>query len=114
MAGLAFRLVAEGVGIAHRPIKKLFFFIGNMWGLPILSTVLLISPVRAGASFIKFWDQGWLEELGGQGAFNKITFSSVDTDKWNLIGVKNYLMLFFIFILLMFIIGYSSSLKRAW
>jgi hypothetical protein len=89
------------------------YFYGNMWGLPIISTFSWIKSILTGLSYLKFIDQGWLEELGGQGGFHKISSNSSYIDNWNILGVKSYLFLFFIFILVGLSLIYFNSLCRA-
>jgi hypothetical protein len=50
-----------------------------------------------------------MEELGGQGRFYKIVTNTATMDKWSLLGLKTYLILFFIFMVLIFLVGYCSN-----
>lgn len=52
--------------------KKLYYFFGLIWGLPIISTIFFIAPLNLGSKILKYLDQGWLEEIGGQGLYKKL------------------------------------------
>jgi len=84
--------------------KLIKFCLGGIWFLPLLRTLSFVSPLIIGKKLLKYFDQGWIEELGGQGSFNKIILSSSPIDKWNMLRVKSYLILFFIFILFLLMI----------
>ena len=84
--------------------KKLIYFLGMIWGLPIISTVFFIAPLRIGFKILKYLDHGWLEEAGGQGLFKKIRTGAPILDGWNLLGIKSYLFIFFFIILVLVMI----------
>jgi len=70
--------------------------------------------IKLGEVFIKFFDQGWLEELGGQGFILKIKCYSSYLDFFTSIDLKNYLLFFFFVLSFSFIILCLYSLNRAW
>jgi len=95
--------------IALKGPSILWYFLGGMWFLPFLSTFLMVKPLRLGAYLLKYLDQGWMEELGGQGRFYKIVINTASMDKWSLLGLKSYLILFFIFMIMIFLVQYCSN-----
>lgn len=113
LVGVIINLIKETLTVRKIPNKSLVYFYGNIWGLPVISTFTWIKSILTGVSYIKYIDQGWLEELGGQGGFNKISSNSSYIDNWNILGVKSYLFLFFIFILVGLSLIYLNSLFRA-
>jgi NADH-ubiquinone oxidoreductase chain 5 len=113
LVGLILNLIKEGLFLRATPNKLIIYFYGNIWGLPVISTFSWVKSMLIGLSYLKFIDQGWLEELGGQGGFNKISSNSSYIDNWNILGVKFYLFLFFIFILVGLSLVYLNSLCRA-
>jgi NADH-ubiquinone oxidoreductase chain 5 len=56
-AGLSvvvFKLIPETSSFLQISYPRTLFFLGGMWGLPILSTVFFIRPVRTGRDYLKF------------------------------------------------------------
>ena len=90
--------------------KSLVWFLSNMWNLPLISTYFFIKIVRFGASVIKYFDQGWLELVGAQGIFNKLTKNSYLLDVRIFLNIKNYLLFFFFVTVLILIFIYLNSL----
>jgi len=67
---------------------------------------------RVGESVVKTFDQGWLEQLGGQGFIKKIGSYSSPVDYYITSGVKTYLFVFlFIFITCFYLLYLSSSYR---
>ena len=89
------------------------FYLGGIWFLPYISTVFFVDNLKHGFKVVKFLDHGWLEKLGGQGIFSKVTSLSSALDNWNVIGVKTYLLILFLFMLFLLGMNYLNSLKRA-
>lgn len=57
---------------------KLVSFVGSIWFIPTLSSIgVVLVPLKSGYFSIKLMDQGWREELGGQGAFRFVASGSV-------------------------------------
>lgn len=105
-------LIEESLHVFKKSNKLIVYFYGNIWGLPIISTFIYIKSMWVGIFLLKFVDQGWLEELGGQGGFNKLRVKSSYLDNWNILRVKSYLFLFFIIILIGLILIYLNSLNE--
>lgn len=89
--------------------KKIFYykyiiFIGRIFFLPGLSSVLLIPLLQLGKFVIKTFDHGWLEYIGGQGIITNLKNLSLKIDILNALGLRVYLFLFIILILLILII----------
>jgi len=74
------------------------YFIGSMWLLPFLTSIIFIPSLKIGGIVIKYVDQGWVEFLGSQGVINKTNFVSSKIDFINLLNLKFYLFFFFFFI----------------
>ena len=65
---------------------------------------------KLGEGLLKIFDQGWLEQLGGQGVSKKFTKYSVVIDYFITRGVKTYLFMFlFIFIGCFYLLYLGSS-----
>jgi NADH-ubiquinone oxidoreductase chain 5 len=94
--------------------RKIVFYSGTMWFLPFLSTIFFMPLIKLGEALIKFFDQGWLEQFGGQGFIFKMKSYSSTIDYLISLNVKNYLLIFLFIIVYGFIIFYLYSLKRAW
>lgn len=92
-------------------INKIFFFLRNIWNLPLISTYFIINIISYGFSFIKYFDQGWLELIGGQGLYTKLNKNSYILDTRIFLNIKNYLLFFFFIIILFLIFVYLNSLK---
>nr|QIT06537.1 NADH dehydrogenase subunit 5 [Sminthurides bifidus] len=75
------------------------WFLGLMWGLPSISSNLMIYLMNKSIYYIKLVDQGWLEIMGGQGLSTLGSKLSMHLDKSNLVNVKLILSGLFIFIL---------------
>src|SRR6478672_831720 len=67
------------------------FFIGSMWLLPYVSTVIFMPLIKIREGLLKIFDQGWLEQLGGQGLIKKASQYSAPVDYFISRGVKTYL-----------------------
>uniref|UniRef100_UPI00315DD777 NADH dehydrogenase subunit 5 n=1 Tax=Dicyrtomina ornata TaxID=1113191 RepID=UPI00315DD777 len=75
-------------------IKESSFFVSLMWGLPYISSMLFINLLHSGLKYLSFFDQGWLEFFGGKKSFYLMTNKTGYVDKFNTLGVKNYLLFF--------------------
>nr|NP_976159.1 NADH dehydrogenase subunit 5 [Gomphiocephalus hodgsoni]AAO43665.1 NADH dehydrogenase subunit 5 [Gomphiocephalus hodgsoni] len=86
------------------------WFIGSMWFLPMLSAHFLAPSLKSGLIYFKYMDNGWLEEMGGQGGMLKLMKISSVVDGWSILNLKAYLFMVFIFVLffILFMYFYSS------
>nr|YP_009681595.1 NADH dehydrogenase subunit 5 [Dicyrtomina saundersi]QDO72016.1 NADH dehydrogenase subunit 5 [Dicyrtomina saundersi] len=75
-------------------ITKSSFFISLMWGLPYISSMMFINLLHSGLKYLSFFDQGWLEFFGGKKSYSLMTQKTGYIDKFNTLGVKNYLLFF--------------------
>lgn len=100
-------------------VKRLFtvvftgrslYFVGSMWLLPYISTLVFMPLVKIGEKLLKFFDQGWLEQLGGQGFYKKASSYSSVLDYSITLGVKTYLLTFLFLFTGCFYLLYLSSL----
>jgi NADH-ubiquinone oxidoreductase chain 5 len=89
---LNMNLKTPGV-MRHR--KAVVNYIGSIWFLPALSSIMFMPVLKLGQLFLKLMDQGWLEFIGGQGAISKFKGYSIYLDTFNLINIKSYLLVFF-------------------
>ena len=94
--------------------SKLINFIGLMWFLPSLSTFLFMPFIKLGESLVKFFDQGWLEQSGGQGFITKAGRYTSVVDYFIAVDIKRYLLGFFVVIFFSFLCVCLNSLIRAW
>jgi len=78
-------------------------FAGGMWFLPYLSSFFFMPSLKIGGKVLKRLDQGWLENLGGQGIFKLINRWGRNTDYFNSVNIKFYLFLFFLILLFLII-----------
>jgi len=79
--------------------NSIITFIGSIWFLPLVSSIFFMPITKLGVLTIKFFDQGWLEQIGGQGFIKQIKFYSSSLDFFTGLNVKNYLLLFFFYII---------------
>jgi NADH-ubiquinone oxidoreductase chain 5 len=103
---LAFYLTEACLGRVK--IASVKSFLGNIINLVTLSTSMFIPIYKSGALFIKQFDQGWLEYMGGQGFIGGLVNNSVFVDKFNVLNLKLYLTLFIILILLCLLLCLNS------
>nr|YP_010265219.1 NADH dehydrogenase subunit 5 [Allodia pyxidiiformis]UIP57090.1 NADH dehydrogenase subunit 5 [Allodia pyxidiiformis] len=83
---------------------KMVYFVGNMWFMPILSTLGVIKfPLQLGSYCVKSMDQGWSEYLGGQNLYFYLVNSTQKMQYLQNNNLKIYLMSFLIWILLIMI-----------
>jgi len=82
------------------------YFIGSIWLLPFLTSIIFIPSLKIGGIVIKYVDQGWVEYLGSQGVINKTNFISSKVDFINLLNLKFYLFIFFILISIVILIRF--------
>jgi len=52
--------------------KIMITYLGTMWFTPLLRVNPFVQILKYGGRMVKNLDQGWIEELGGQGGINKI------------------------------------------
>ena len=91
--------------------SKLFYFVRTMWFIPFVSTYFFMPALTAGKILIKFLDQGWVEQIGGQGSYRQIILGSSKADYFYLLNLKSYLLMFLIILLFLFVYIYSDSLN---
>lgn len=85
--------------------KKLVFYMGSIWALPLLSTNRLIyPPLLMGNLFLKSVDFGWSEYLGAQNLNNRLEKISQFINILQYNNLKIYLMYFFLWVLIFFFI----------
>jgi len=85
-----------------------FNFIGSIWFIPILSTFALAPlPLRTGYISIKSMDQGWSENLGGQGIYKFVGMSSGVLQWLQSNNMKVYLSIFILWVLLVMILSFG-------
>nr|UAM92235.1 NADH dehydrogenase subunit 5 [Allodia anglofennica] len=83
---------------------KMVYFVGNMWFMPILSTMGIIKgPLQLGSSCVKSMDQGWSEYLGGQNLYSYLVDSTQKMQYFQNNNLKIYLMSFLFWILLILV-----------
>uniref|UniRef100_A0AAU6PTE9 NADH-ubiquinone oxidoreductase chain 5 n=1 Tax=Homidia sp. TaxID=3054010 RepID=A0AAU6PTE9_9HEXA len=85
-------------------VQSLSYFLGGMWFLPFFSTGLIIPSLKIGAFLVKFLDQGWMEQLGGQGIIYGAMKQSSFLDYVYSLSLKIYFFIFFI-MLIFFVSG---------
>jgi len=61
--------------------KKIVVFLGSIWYLPSLSSIYPAKSLILGGNLIKYTDQGWYENLGGQGLSEKFLYTAGGLDK---------------------------------
>jgi NADH-ubiquinone oxidoreductase chain 5 len=87
------------INIGAQKVSSPFFFapyfIGSMWFLPQLTSLLFMPLLKIGEEIYKFSDQGWVEYSGGQGAVLLLRGRAVSTDMFNLVNLKFYVFTFF-------------------
>lgn len=94
-------------------INKIYYFLSNIWNLPLISTFFFIKFLSYGISFIKYFDQGWLELLGAQGIYSKLNKNSYHLDVSIFLNIKNYLLLFFFITIIFFVFLCLNSLTQS-
>nr|YP_010139284.1 NADH dehydrogenase subunit 5 [Kaylathalia klovstadi]QQK54738.1 NADH dehydrogenase subunit 5 [Kaylathalia klovstadi] len=80
--------------------NKTVYYLGSMWFLPALSTILFSPTMKLGGSLVKFLDHGWLEQLGGQGVILSMSKYSSFLDYFVTLNIKNYILSFFFVLVL--------------
>nr|QOL01057.1 NADH dehydrogenase subunit 5 [Sinochlora sinensis] len=77
-------------------------FLGSMWFMPYLSTYMLMSnPLSAGYGMVKVFDQGWSEDLGGQGGYKRFKYYSQVIQWWQNNNLSIYLLSFVIWVVIL-------------
>lgn len=67
--------------------------------------------LKIGESIIKSFDQGWLENCGGQSLIEQLRVKSTLVDYFFSLDVKSYLLGFFFILVFLFICVYLNSLR---
>nr|YP_010286290.1 NADH dehydrogenase subunit 5 [Ornithomya biloba]UKS08899.1 NADH dehydrogenase subunit 5 [Ornithomya biloba] len=83
---------------------KLSYFLGSMWFMPYISTYSMnFYPLMLGKIFLKGFDQGWSEYLGGRYLFKKLVELSQLNQMAQMNNLKMYLLSFVFWIIMLFI-----------
>lgn len=80
--------------------KKAFTYFATIWYLPTLTINTFIPVLNKSVLYIKLFDQGWLEFLGGQGIRTGISGASIKLDISHVINIKQLLYLMFTLLIL--------------
>jgi len=108
LIGLTINLLLR-VGLGKKlNFNPLLFFLGGIFFLPRLVTVIIMPFLKLGKFILRESDHGWLEYFGGQGVIGQVKTVSLNIDKFNILGLKLYLSLFFIIIIVCFILYLDS------
>ena len=91
--------------------NSLTYFLSIIWNLPVISTYYSGLRLFTGFSYLKFFDQGWLELFGGQGAYSKVMYLSLNLNMGVSAIIKNIFLFFFFASFLLFFILYLNSLS---
>jgi NADH-ubiquinone oxidoreductase chain 5 len=75
------------------------YFFSLIWNMPLIFTHLRRKALQNGLSYIKLFDQGWLELVGGQGGF---TIISIINSSLHII-INSFIKSLFLFSLFVFI-----------
>jgi NADH-ubiquinone oxidoreductase chain 5 len=94
--------------------NEFIYFAGRMWFLPLISTFIFIPFTKLGETLVKIFDQGWLEQYGGQKFILSARGYSSTVDYFYSLDIKSYLLGFFFILVFIFIVFYLNSLNRAW
>nr|ALO76760.1 NADH deshydrogenase subunit 5 [Acmaeodera sp. RUGACM01] len=108
-AGLEFSNMAFNYSLVSMNHLSSSHFFGSMWNLPSLSsTGIIFFPLFSGHFFLKMFDQGWSEFMGGQNLYFNMKFSS---GFFSTLGLNN-LKVFFLFLFYDFLFNYFSFLLK--
>nr|UXW88411.1 NADH dehydrogenase subunit 5 [Afissula kambaitana] len=84
--------------------KKIMLFFSSMWNMPFISTFgINYIFIKMGSLIFKYFDQGWIEYVGGQNLFNSIRESSVYLQYFLKNNLKIYLILLVSWMMLLII-----------
>lgn len=110
--GIFFSMILWDSNFFPKKINKAKRFLTTIWFLaPISSQPLTIISILMGTKLIKSADQGWLEILGGQGAFILITAGTSINQKFQIKSFNSFIfIIFFTLILSLIFIAYFNSL----
>lgn len=89
------------IKIFNRGLMVSKWFLGSIWFMPILSTILFIPLFKIGLVYIKIIDHGWVEKYGGQGFYKSLRSISLTLNYSYSFGIKFFLIARFL--VLMFI-----------
>lgn len=111
--GFQINQLSLGDSLISIKFYKYIVFSGSMWFIPFISTYgVRGSPLFRGLSIIKRIDQGWRENLGGQGIYNSLLKLSQISQSLQNNNLKIYLITFMfwlIFILIFISLCFYSS-----
>nr|YP_009520478.1 NADH dehydrogenase subunit 5 [Bourletiella arvalis]ATP01406.1 NADH dehydrogenase subunit 5 [Bourletiella arvalis] len=85
------------------------YFFSLMWNLPIISTYFSSFSLFTGFTYLKYFDQGWMELFGGQGSYSKLISSSKGLNVMASSYIKNIFMFFLFLSFLLCIYMYLNS-----
>uniref|UniRef100_A0AAU6QDK2 NADH-ubiquinone oxidoreductase chain 5 n=1 Tax=Seira pallidipes TaxID=3053390 RepID=A0AAU6QDK2_9HEXA len=77
-------------------VNLLIYYISLMWFMPYFSTLMFFPLLKIGFFLIKFFDQGWIEYLGGQGMNLLGVLKSSKVDYFYLMNLKTFMFIFFL------------------
>nr|UOU85013.1 NADH dehydrogenase subunit 5 [Ephemera danica] len=104
--GYQMNQLSLGDGLMSFKYYNQIVFSGSMWFMPFISTYGVSSgPLLSGTYLIKSMDQGWSENLGGQGIYSSLLKLSQISQSLQNNNLKIYLMtfVFWLVFVLMFI-----------
>nr|YP_010139271.1 NADH dehydrogenase subunit 5 [Tullbergia mixta]QQK54725.1 NADH dehydrogenase subunit 5 [Tullbergia mixta] len=108
---LAFMSLAVGVGVLSLGVLNwlgglnmfivvsVVHYMGSMWWLSLMSSNSWGLVLSLGAKFLKYFDQGWLESLGPQGIYFKMSSFSVAVDFFSYVTAKKFIYMFLVMFL---------------
>nr|AFP16896.1 NADH dehydrogenase subunit 5 [Peploptera acromialis] len=80
-------------------------FLGNMWNMPIISTVgVSFLPVQSGKNFYTIFDQGWFEYYGSKSITLGLKNNSVFLQAFSVNHLKVYFLLIVVWIMFIMLI----------
>jgi len=80
------------------------YFIKVMWNLPFIRVVYLRASLKMGGIYSKHLDQSWLEYIGAQGSYRNFVQFGYLFDKFNLLNIKSYLIIFIYFLVIILLL----------
>nr|YP_010737974.1 NADH dehydrogenase subunit 5 [Neopsylla specialis]WEQ92384.1 NADH dehydrogenase subunit 5 [Neopsylla specialis] len=76
-AWIGFEISSYSLSFYKNMNKKIMYFMGGMWFMPLLSVYFIYYPLLSGSKMMKSSDQGWFEFMGSQNMHEKIKNFSV-------------------------------------
>jgi len=85
-------------------LSSFMYFIKVMWNLPFIRVVYLRASLKMGGIYSKHLDQSWLEYIGAQGSYRNFVQFGYLFDKFNLLNIKSYLIIFIYFLVIILLL----------